>query len=163
MAVEIERKFLLRDDRWRAAVVRSIRMQQGYLGGERCSMRVRIEGELAFLNIKSLDLGSRRLEFEYPVPLDDAEQMLQVFAGPQVVKTRHHVPIGRHLWEIDEFGGRNSGLLVAEIELEDEIEDFIRPDWLGDEVTHDQRYYNVRLAHAPFADWIGIDAPAKRD
>jgi len=163
MGIEIERKFLLRDDRWRNAVGRSIRMQQGYLGGERCSTRVRIEGELAFLNIKSLDLGSRRLEFEYPLPLADAEQMLQAFAGPQVVKVRHHVPNDKHLWEIDEFGGRNSGLLVAEIELQDENEDFIRPDWLGDEVTHDQRYYNARLAHAPFVDWIGSDAPAKRD
>lgn len=163
MGIEIERKFLLRDDSWRTGVVRSIRMQQGYLGGERCSTRVRIEGELAFLNLKSLDIGNRRLEFEYPLPLADAEQMLQAFAGPQVLKTRHHVRCGGHLWEIDEFAGRNSGLLVAEIELDREDEVFVRPEWLGDEVTHEQRYYNVRLAHAPYAEWIGSGAPAKRD
>jgi adenylate cyclase len=153
VAVEIERKFLLRGDAWRAQAQRSLRMVQAYLGGERCSIRVRIEGEEAFLNLKSRDLGTRRLEFEYPVPLEEAEHMLAAFGGQQVAKTRHFVERGGHTWEIDEFSGDNAGLVVAEIELAAEDEAFERPDWIGAEVTMDPRYYNVNLARTPFRDW----------
>jgi adenylate cyclase len=128
-------------------------MVQAYLGGERCSIRVRIEGEEAFLNLKSRDLGTRRLEFEYPVPLEEAEHMLAAFGGQQVAKTRHFVERGGHTWEIDEFSGDNAGLVVAEIELAAEDEAFERPDWIGAEVTMDPRYYNVNLARTPFRDW----------
>lgn len=163
MAIEIERKFLLRDGRWRAAVERSTRMVQAYLGGERCSIRVRIEGEAAFLNLKSKQIGSRRLEYEYPVPLADAEQMLVAFGGQQVAKTRHYVNHAGHLWEIDEFDGDNRGLLVAEIELDAEDEAFERPAWLGTEVTEQTRYYNVSLALSPFAGWPDRAALEHRD
>ena len=158
MAIEIERKFLLKNDAWRAQAQRSVRMVQAYLGGERCSVRVRIEGEAAFLNLKSKDLGAKRLEFEYPVPVDEAEAMLAAFGGPQVAKTRHYVVRGAHTFEIDVFSGDNAGLVVAEIELAAEDEAFERPDWLGAEVTDDPRYYNVALARNPFSTWPDRDA-----
>jgi adenylate cyclase len=158
LAVEIERKFLLRNDAWRAHSQRSVRMVQAYLGGERCSVRVRIEGDEAFLNLKSKDLGAKRLEFEYPVPVAEAEQMLEAFGGPQVAKTRHYVPCGAHTFEIDVFSGDNAGLVVAEIELAAEDEAFERPDWLGAEVTDEPRYYNVALARNPFSTWPDRDA-----
>jgi adenylate cyclase len=154
MAIEIERKFLLANDGWRAGVSHSVYMSQAYLGGSRCSTRVRIAGDLAWLNIKSLDRGSARLEFEYAIPASDARQLIaQLADGPAVSKTRHHVPIGDHIFEIDEFSGDNAGLIVAEIELERIDEPFPRPDWLGAEVTHDDRYYNVRLAQTPYSTW----------
>jgi len=154
MAVEIERKFLVKDASWRAAVRESRPMRQGYLGGTRCSVRVRVAGEQAFLNIKSLELGARRLEYEVRVPVDDGQELLTHLAdGPLVEKVRHHVPVGDHLWEVDEFSGDNAGLVVAEIELADEEEAFERPPWIGDEVTDDRRYYNVYLARHPYATW----------
>lgn len=158
MAIEIERKFLLRNDAWRAEAQRSVRMVQAYLGGERCSVRVRIEGEAAFLNLKSKALGARRMEFEYAVPMVDAEQMLAAFGGAQVAKTRHYVVRGAHTFEIDVFSGDNAGLVVAEVELGAVDEAFERPDWLGAEVTDDPRYYNVALARAPFSTWPDRDA-----
>lgn len=154
MAVEIERKFLLRDDSWRAMVRSSSRMAQGYLGGERCSVRVRQSGEQAWINVKSMELGVSRLEFEYPIPVADARTMLdRLCAAPVVSKTRHLVQIGRHCFEIDEFEGPNYGLLVAEIELAAPDEAFERPSWLGEEVTDDSRYYNVNLVRNPFSAW----------
>ena len=117
-------------------------------------MRVRIGGERAWLNLKSMALGTTRLEFEYAIPLDDAKVMLQELAeGPVVSKTRHYVDIGAHRFEIDEFDGDNAGLIVAEVELSEAGEDFPRPPWLGDEVTEDSRYYNVNLARKPFRTW----------
>ena len=154
MAVEIERKFLLANDDWRAQVSWQQYLAQGYLGGTRSSVRVRIGGEQAWLNIKSMALGTTRLEFEYAIPLDDAKVMLKELAeGPVVSKTRHHVDIGAHRFEIDEFDGDNAGLIVAEVELTDAAETFPRPTWLGIEVTEDSRYYNVNLARKPFRTW----------
>lgn len=154
MAIEIERKFLLASDAWRAQVSRSIPMDQGYLGGERASVRVRVAGEEAWLNIKAKQRGSARLEFEYAIPVDEAQQMLDALALPgRIRKVRHHVTVGRHLWEIDEFAGDNAGLVVAEIELEHADEAFARPDWLGAEVTDDIRYYNAALAEHPYSRW----------
>jgi adenylate cyclase len=160
LGLEIERKFLLRSGAWRGEVSRSVRMVQAYLGGDRCSIRVRIEGEVAFLNLKSKDLGARRMEFEYPVPVAEAEQILAAFGGAQVAKTRHHVVRGAHLWEIDEFSGDNAGLVVAELELTAEDEAFDRPAWLGDEVTQDARYYNVALARQPYSTWADREIAA---
>lgn len=153
MALEIERKFLLRDARWREHVQRSTRIAQGYLGGEACSIRVRIEDGRGSLNIKSRELGAVRQEFEYPVPAADAEAMLALATGPLLRKTRHYVPVDELVWEIDEFDGDNVGLVVAEIELPALDAPFVRPDWLGAEVTDDPRYYNVNLMREPYSRW----------
>jgi adenylate cyclase len=155
LATEIERKFLVRDERWRKDADAGVAMRQGYLvGSERASVRVRIAGAEAFLNIKSATLGIRRLEYEVPLPLEDAAQLLDALcAKPLIEKTRFHVQAGRHCWEIDVFHGDNAGLVVAEIELADENEDFVAPPWLGEEVSHDARYYNSSLARHPYKDW----------
>lgn len=155
MGVEIERKFLLAGEDWRGAVERSVRMRQGYLGGDRCSVRVRIEGDAARLNIKSKTLGVQRLEFEYPLPLADAEELLAHFCPQRVEKTRHYVRACGRLWEIDEFAGDNAGLVIAEIELAHAGETFERPPWLGREVTDDPRYYNTELARVPWRTRAG--------
>ncbi len=153
MGIEIERKFLVRGDVWRAQVARSIAMDQGYLGGDRCSVRVRLEDGAARMNIKSREAGARRTEFEYPLPADDALVMLEQLAGPRVTKTRHHVVVDGACFEIDEFAGANAGLIVAEIELDAVDSPFPRPAWLGRELTDEARFYNLRLATTPFATW----------
>lgn len=129
-------------------------LRQGYLcGNDRASVRVRIDGDQANLNIKSATLGVERLEFEFPIPLEQAEEMLSELAGEVIEKTRHEVRHQQHLWEIDEFAGDNTGLIVAEVELEDPHERLERPDWLGDEVSGDPRYYNTELARHPYSRW----------
>ncbi len=153
MPVEIERKFRVRDGRWRRLVTARIPMRQGYLGGDRCSIRVRIEGDLATLNIKSCEPGAQRLEFEYPLPPGEADVLLSRFAGELVAKTRHLVPHDGLVIEIDEFEGDNAGLVVAEVELPALDHAFAPPEWLGEEVTDDPRYYNVALARMPFSAW----------
>jgi adenylate cyclase len=155
MAREIERKFLLRDARWREAVTRSVLMRQGYLGSSPAvSIRVRVAGDEAWLNFKSATLGVARHEFEYAIPRADADDMLALFcAGRCLDKTRHCVPWGAHWWEIDEFHGANAGLIVAEIELDAEDEVFETPPWLGAEVSDDRRYYNVCLIDRPYSKW----------
>ena len=155
MPIEIERKFLLASEDWRNQVVRSSRIRQGYLGKiDRASVRIRIQGDKANINIKSATLEMRRLEYEYEIPMDEAIEMLdQLCAQPQIDKTRHIVEQGKHRWEIDEFYADNQGLVVAEIELADENEAFDKPDWIGEEVTEDPRYYNVNLIKHPFKDW----------
>jgi adenylate cyclase len=157
MPVEIERKFRVRDGRWRQLATTNVPMRQGYLGGDRCSIRVRREGDLASLNIKSRDLGIQRLEFEYALPLDEAETLLDRFAGDLVAKTRHLVPHDGLVIEVDEFVGANAGLVVAEVELPTLDHAFSPPDWLGAEVTDDPRYYNVALARSPFSGWPDRD------
>ena len=155
MAIEIERKFLVRDDSWRAVAEAGIHYRQGYLGSDpQCSVRVRIAAERAWLSVKSATSAIRRLEYEYPIPLADAQEMLDTLcSGPQVEKTRFLVRHQRHVWEVDVFAGANAGLVVAEIELDDEHETFASPDWLGEEVSHDTRYYNMNLAQHPFSQW----------
>jgi adenylate cyclase len=154
MPREIERKFLLKNDSWRSSAHASRPIQQGYLcGNSRASVRVRLDGAHGNLNIKSATLGVERTEFEYPIPADDARAMLAELAGSVVEKTRHEVRHGGHLWEIDEFAGANQGLIVAEIELDDPNEIFARPDWLGEEVSADPRYYNTELAQHPYSRW----------
>lgn len=163
MPVEIERKFRVRDGRWRRLAIASVPMRQGYLGGDRCSIRVRREGDLASLNIKSRDLGVERLEFEYPLPPDEADALLARFAGDLVAKTRFLVPHDGLVIEVDEFEGDNAGLVVAEVELPARDHPFVPPDWLGDEVTDDPRYYNVALARLPFAAWSDRERLRYRD
>ncbi|GLQ95417.1 CYTH domain-containing protein [Dyella acidisoli] len=161
MAIEIERKFLLANDDWRAEVTSSMRIAQGYLvdvralreGTARASVRVRISGERAWLNIKSVELGVARAEYELPLALDDAQSMLATLCNGALEKIRHHVEIDGWLFEIDEFLGANSGLFVAEVELPAKDASFPRPAWLGREVSHLARYYNVNLLEHPFSDW----------
>ena len=157
MAIEIERKFLVVNDDWRALAAPGVRYRQGYISGsETSSVRVRIEGEVARLNIKSATLGVTRREYEYAIPVSDAQEMLKHLCdGSLIHKWRYHVRHGEHLWEIDIFEGDNGGLVVAEIELDSEDEIFARPAWLGAEVSHDARYYNVYLAQHPFKEWQG--------
>ena len=156
MPVEIERKFLVTTDAWRRDVSRSERMAQGYLAGppaSKCSVRVRIAGDVAHLNIKSVALGIERDEYEYEIPLADAERLLATLAGNRVEKVRHFVEIGEHIFEVDEFTGDNAGLVVAEVELDDANETFPHPEWLGREVSPVARYYNLNLATHPYSRW----------
>lgn len=165
MGVEIERKFLLVSDAWRAEVSRSQRLVQGYLvsaaavtsGAARSSVRVRIGGEQAWLNIKSSNLGAARDEYEYEVPLADAEAMLARLCDGVVEKIRHYVAHANHEFEIDEFFGANDGLVVAELELDAVDEAYERPAWLGAEITHLPRYYNLNLIAHPYSVWSAAE------
>jgi len=151
MGQEIERKFLLRSDAWRLGAT-GTRICQGYLS-RLPTVRVRTKGQSAFLTVKGQAEGIVRSEFDYPVPLEDAEAMLDLCQKPLIEKTRYEIWVAGHLWEIDEFYGDNEGLILAEIELESEGESFEQPDWLGREVTGDVRYYNARLVEHPFSVW----------
>ena len=155
MGIEIEKKFLLSNDDWRQLVDKSVEFRQGYLvGGEKSSVRVRIEGERANLNIKGATLGVTRQEFEYAIPTEDARELLSSLCDePLIEKTRHYINDGEHTWEIDEFAGDNTGLVVAEVELRDENEPFKNHDWLGQEVSEDKRYYNSMLIKNPYKNW----------
>lgn len=155
MAVEIERKFLLASDAWREEVEKSLEMKQGYLSRDaQSSVRVRICNGRADLNVKSTRDGIYRLEYEYPIPLEDAEEMLRLVAHrPMIHKTRHILHRGGHCWEIDEFHGENAGLIVAEVELQSREETFERPPWLGREISTDARYYNSNLSKVPYSAW----------
>ncbi|HES77333.1 MAG TPA: CYTH domain-containing protein [bacterium] len=157
MALEIERKFLLSSDAWRSAVTQSTLFRQGYLTsgveGSKASVRVRVEGERGVLNVKSVRLGVQRHEYEYVIPLAEANEMLDTLCGAIIEKTRHLVPVGAHVFEVDEFHGDNAGLIVAELELTATDEVFARPAWIGLEVTDDPRYYNVALVTKPYNSW----------
>lgn len=155
MNVEIERKFLVRDERWRDGVAGQQRLQQGYLANTAaCSVRVRVAQRQGWLSVKGMRPGRVRDEYEYPIPEADATAMLAEFVGdPLIDKVRHRVPVGGHVFEVDEFQGANRGLVIAEIELNAPDEEFPQPPWLGDEVTDDGRYYNFRLASEPFGAW----------
>ncbi len=154
MGVEIERKYLVSGDSWRSQVVSSTRIVQGYLTRGEVTVRARIRGERAYLTIKGRSQGIARSEFEYDIPVPDAEAMLTELAdGPVVEKTRHLIDVGGHTWELDVFTGANEGLVMAEIELADADERFEVPQWAGEEVSDDPRYYNVNLAREPFSQW----------
>ena len=155
MATEIERKFLVVNDGWREHVTSHKSMMQGYFaGGGKASIRVRISGESANLNIKSATLDVTRKEYEIPIPVEDAREMVDLLCEkPVIEKTRHYIPQGQHVWEVDEFIGDNEGLIVAEIELSDADEAFEKPSWLGKEVSDDTRYYNVCLVKNPYKNW----------
>ena len=155
MPLEIERKFLVDGEDWRAAALSRVRYRQGYLAGStRCSVRVRVGGDRAWVGIKARVLGAARHEFEYEIPVAEAEQILDsLCAEGSVEKVRHRVPFGGHEWEVDEFLGDNAGLVVAEIELGREDERFARPPWIDSEVTEDERYYNSSLALRPWRSW----------
>jgi CYTH domain-containing protein len=152
MATEIERKFLVTGTDWRQS--NPVRFSQGYLNRDReRTVRVRLAGDHAFLTIKGLTTGISRAEFEYAIPVADAKQLLALCQGPFIEKARHVVVHNGTTWEVDEFFGENSGLVVAEVELDYEHQSFERPTWLGQEVTEDARYFNSNLASNPYSTW----------
>lgn len=155
MALEVEHKFLLANDSWRDQVEQSVHYKQGYLSGSPLnSVRVRISDSHAWLNIKSATIGNHRHEFEYEIPLTDADTILdELCHKPLIEKMRHFVRHADHVWEIDEFMGDNAGLIVAEVELSQIGESFAKPAWTGLEVTDDLRYYNNNLAQNPYKNW----------
>jgi adenylate cyclase len=155
MGVEIERKFLLRHNGWEPLVTARTSIRQAYLTRDKkASVRVRIrDARTATLTIKSSATELRRLELEYPLPLADAEALMQLREGALIEKVRHVVPWGDLTWEIDVFAGDNSGLVLAEIELKDADQQFELPDWIGTEVTGQTAYYNSALVQRPFCGW----------
>lgn len=155
MGIEIERKFLLKDDSWRKLADEGIEFIQGYLiGSDKASVRVRIEGKVANINIKSATLGITRQEYEYAIPVTDARNILpELCEQPLIEKRRYHIRHAGLIWEIDEFSGQNTGLIVAEVELNAENQTINLPDWIGDEVSDDPRYYNVSLVRNPYCKW----------
>jgi adenylate cyclase len=156
MAIEIERKFRVTSDAWRAAAGSRTLLRQGYLANTaRASIRVRLsDREQAWLSVKAVTPGLSRAEYEVPIAAADAREMLErLCEGGLIEKWRHLVHYQGHEWEVDEFLGENAGLVIAELELASEDAEFARPRWLGAEVTHDERYYNMRLSHRPFRHW----------
>jgi len=155
MAVEIERKFLVINDKWRENILSESTIKQGYIANqENATVRIRVARDSAWLNIKGSTQGIRRAEFEYPIPLEDAEAMLQEVAQqPYIAKTRYKVKCGDHIWDLDLFDGENRGLVMAEVELNDEQESFEMPEWAGEEVSGDPRYYNASLVKHPYTVW----------
>lgn len=155
MADEIERKFLVKNDNWRRHILRSSHYKQGYMGSnESCSIRIRVEGNKANLNIKSATLGITRKEYDYEIPVSEASEILESLCDkPLIEKTRYYVEHDGHMWEIDVFCGENEGLVVAEVELEYAEEEISIPEWAGAEVSDDPRYYNVCLIKNPYKAW----------
>jgi len=156
MALEIEHKFLLKNNDWKNKVTKSTEYKQGYLiSDSKRSVRIRTSDNKAWLNIKSATIGNHRQEYEYEIPLTEAEEILDTLCEkPLIEKTRHLVPYEQHIWEIDVFMGDNDGLIVAEIELKEIGEFFCKPDWTGKEVTEDLRYYNNQLCKNPYKYWL---------
>ncbi|MFM9988147.1 CYTH domain-containing protein [Flavobacterium sp.] len=154
--IEIERKFLVLNNDFIALAVAKNRIVQGYLNSnpER-TVRVRIKGSKGFLTIKGKgnDSGTTRLEWETEIPLAEAEKLLSICENGVIDKIRYEIPLGKHIYEVDVFAGENNGLIIAEIELDDENESFEKPNWLGQEVTGDNRYYNAYLSNNPFGSW----------
>lgn len=155
MATEIERRFLLKSEGWRG-LAEGQWLKQGYLSVDKArTVRVRIQGDQAWLTLKGHISDVSRHEFEYPIPLADAQTILSEMCPMLVEKKRHRIPLGGLVWEVDEFFGQNVGLVVAEVELRDEAQAYERPDWLGEEVTHDPRYTNAHLSKNPWPSWSG--------
>jgi len=152
MAIEIERKFLVVNEDWRSAP--ATYFSQGYLNRDKTrTVRIRVAGDVGFLTIKGKSEGASRAEFEYEIPLVDAKQLLTLCDGPLIEKYRRKISYQGLVWEVDEFLGDNLGLVVAEVELESEDQPFAKPDWIGEEVTPDARYYNSNLSVMPFNSW----------
>lgn len=155
MAKEIEYKFLIVNDDWRKDADEGIYMVQGYMGSnEKSSIRIRINGDTANLNIKSKTIGIQRSEYEYNIPANEAKEMLESLCDrPFIEKTRFHVNHDGNKWEIDVFSGDNDGLVVAELEVSSVDEKFSLPDWIGKDVSNDTKYYNICLVTHPYKDW----------
>jgi len=154
--LEIERKFLVKSDNFKAVAFAKNQIAQGYLNShpER-TVRIRIKGESGFLTIKGKgnESGVSRLEWETEIPLTEAKSLIKLCENGVIDKIRYEVKAGNHIFEVDEFFGDNEGLVVAEIELQSEDEGFEKPEWLGQEVTNDERYYNAFLSNHPYTTW----------
>ncbi len=153
---EIERKFLVESSHFKTLATAQKKIAQGYLNtNPERTVRVRIANIKAFLTIKGKgnETGTTRFEWEKEIALDDAKLLLKLCEKGVIEKIRFEIPVGKHLFEVDEFYGENEGLIIAEIELSDENEVFEKPDWLGKEVTNDQRFYNAYLSKNPFKNW----------
>ena len=154
MAQEIERKFRVANDDWRAMATSSSSLKQGYLSSSaEATVRVRLEDNLGTVTIKSKTNGITRNEFEYAIPAQEAKELLMLCSGPLIEKIRYLIPQENHTWEIDVFEGDNDGLIIAEIELTSDEDYFAKPQWLGEEVSGDSRYYNSNLATHPYVNW----------
>jgi adenylate cyclase len=152
MATEIERKFLLKEGGWPHGTV--MKCCQGFLSSDKeRTVRVRTVNDKGYLTIKGMAVGASRPEFEYEVPYQDALELLKICEKPLIEKNRYRVEEGGLVWEIDEFFGENQGLIIAELELESENQEFKKPDWIGEEVTGDPRYYNANLIKNPYTKW----------
>jgi adenylate cyclase len=165
MNVEIERKFLVRNDDWRKLAISRSDIRQAYLDtNPKVSIRVRIrDNSQAMLTLKSSPTALRRLELEYPIPTLEAEALMPLRHGAIVEKTRHIVPCGELAWEVDEFSDANAGLVIAEIELPNEHHPIELPGWIGPEVTGQKQYYNGSLAMHPFRQWAQADRHARTE
>lgn len=154
--IEIERKFLVNSIDFKQEAVSQHRIVQGFLNTDpERTVRVRIKGEIGFLTIKgkSNELGTTRYEWEKTIPIQDAEALLRLCEKGIVEKLRYEIPVGAHIFEVDEFHGLNDGLIIAEVELQNEDEFYQKPDWLGQEVTGEVKYYNSQLSERPFNTW----------
>ena len=151
MYLEIERKFLVSG--FNTEGLRFKKMKQAYLSNEDCTLRVRIADDKAYITIKGKTSGISRAEFEYEIPMEDANAMMNLAIYPPIIKTRYYAEVGGKTWEVDIFEGENEGLIMAEIELSSENEEFILPEWAIEEVTGDKRYYNAYLAKKPYKKW----------
>lgn len=155
MAVEIERKYLVKKDKWEQVDKGTgNRFSQGYiLTDPEKTVRVRLTESEAFITIKGKTTGASRAEYEYTIPVQDAEELLSGFCSTVISKIRYKIQHEDHMWEVDEFSGDNAGLIIAEIELTSEGERFELPEWVGEEVTEDRRYYNSNLSLNPYKNW----------
>ncbi len=154
MGVEIERKFLLNGDEWRSLAQGTV-YRQGYLSSQKeRTVRVRTVDDQGFLTIKGANVGMTRLEYEYEIPVEDAVALLEELCEkPIIEKIRRKIDYAGFVWEVDEFLGENEGLIMAEIELENEEQPFEKPPWIGEEVSGDARYFNSNLSRKPFSVW----------
>jgi len=155
MGQEIERKYLINKEKWHALEKPpGQHYRQGYISTDpERTIRVRLTDTTAYLTIKGLNAGATRPEFEYEIPVDDAKEVLDMFSVAELSKIRYKINHANHVWEVDEFLGKNEGLIIAEIELHDEAESFDIPAWVGEEVTSEQKYYNSNLTTKPFKTW----------
>ena len=153
MALEIERKFLVKENDWRN--VQGTMYRQGYLNSdENRNVRVRVINDRGYLTVKGISQGATRVEYEYEIPQAEAEAMLDdLCEKPLIIKKRYKTEYKGFVWEVDEFLGENQGLIIAELELESENQVFIKPEWIGKEVTGDPKYFNSNLIHRPFSMW----------
>lgn len=156
MAIEIERKFLVLNDTYKQQAIKKQRITQGYLSTDtERTVRVRIKGEQGFITIKGQGnaSGASRFEWEKEIPVHEVNELLELCKAGIIDKTRYEVMSGKHVFEVDEFYGDNAGLVVAEVELDSEEEAFDKPDWLADEVTGDNKYYNASIMLNPYKNW----------
>jgi adenylate cyclase len=154
MAIEIERKFLVKGDTWRSLGTGQV-YRQGYITTvNSTTVRIRIVGDRGYLTIKGKTDGIARSEFEYLIPVEDAQSMLDTLCDrPLIEKIRYKIQLGNLLWEVDEFLGENQGLIMAEVELDDANKTIELPDWIAKEVSSDRKYYNSNLAKYPYQQW----------